>query len=80
MYNIYFSLLHFSANGEVLKSEMFHEVQNWVLLNGVEENTGYHLRLHTLYGNDPENPIRSVASDFTFLIPEQSTLGISKKN
>lgn len=73
------SLLHFSAEGKVVKSEMFHEVQNWVILNDVEENTEYQLRLHTLYGNDPNNPIRSVASNFTFLIPEQRTIDIDKQ-
>lgn len=73
------SLLHFSAEDKVVKSEMFHEVQNWVILNDVEENTEYQLRLHTLYGNDPNNPIRSVASNFTFLIPEQRTIDIDKQ-
>ncbi|XP_065929746.1 uncharacterized protein [Magallana gigas] len=71
-YNIQgFEFIYSKAEDKVVKSEMFHEVQNWVILNDVEENTEYQLRLHTLYGNDPNNPIRSVASNFTFLIPEQ---------
>ncbi|XP_052682288.1 uncharacterized protein LOC128162907 [Crassostrea angulata] len=69
-YNIQgFEFTYSRANGQVIKSEIFHEVQNWVILNGVIENTGYHLRLNTLYGNDPNNPIRSVDSNFTFTIP-----------
>lgn len=77
---IYISLLHISANGEVLKSEVIPEVQNWVILNDVQENTGYHLLLHTLYGNDPNDSIRSVASNFTFTIPESTFINIQKQS
>nr|XP_034310671.1 uncharacterized protein LOC117684082 [Crassostrea gigas] len=74
-YNIQgFEFTYSKANGEVLKSEVIPEVQNWVILNDVEENTEYYLWLHTLYGNDPNNPIRSVASNFTFTIPETQSL------
>lgn len=72
-YNIQgFEFTYSKANGEILKSEVIPEVQNWVILNDVQENTGYHLLLHTLYGNDPNDSIRSVASNFTFTIPEKS--------
>lgn len=77
---IYISLLHISANGEILKSEVIPEVQNWVILNDVQENTGYHLLLHTLYGNDPNDSIRSVASNFTFTISESTFINIQKQS
>lgn len=73
-YNIQgFEFIYSTANGQVLESEIFHEVQNWVFLKNVGANT-YQLRLHTLYGEDQNNPIRSVASIFNFTIPERRVL------
>lgn len=56
-------------NGEVLQSEMIFKVQNWIILDYVEDDiigSVYHLQLYTLYGEDQQNPIKSVASNFSF--------------
>lgn len=73
-YNIQgFEFMFSTANGQVLESETFHKVQNWVFLKNVGPNTPYQLRLHTLYGEDPNNPVRSEASIFNFTSPEIAT-------
>ena len=46
---------------------MLHKVQDWVFLNNLEGGTEYTLKLYTLYGDDKNNPIRSVPSNFTFV-------------
>lgn len=53
--------------GLTLQSEMIFKVQNWIILDYVEAGRSYHLQLYTLYGEDPKNPIKSVASNFSFL-------------
>nr|XP_034310664.1 uncharacterized protein LOC117684080 isoform X3 [Crassostrea gigas] len=75
-YNIQgFEYIYSKADGQILEQNIIHEVQNWVFLKGVEKNTNYHLRLHTLYGDDKKNPIRSDASNFTYFSPEIVTPG-----
>lgn len=65
-----FEYIYSKADGQILEQNIIHEVQNWVFLKGVEKNTNYHLTLHTLYGDDKNNPIRSDASNFTYFPPE----------
>ncbi|XP_022305312.1 uncharacterized protein LOC111112206 isoform X3 [Crassostrea virginica] len=67
-YNIQgFRFVVIKANGQIIKDSMLHEVQDWVFLNNLEGGTEYTLQLYTLYGDDKNNPIRSVPSNFTFV-------------
>lgn len=56
----------FLPDGQTLQSEMIFKVQNWVILDYVEAGGSYHLQLYTLYGEEPKNSIKSVASNFSF--------------
>ena len=56
-----------TANGQIIKDFMLDEVQDWVFLDNLEGGTEYTLQLYTLYGDDKNNSIRSVPSNFTFV-------------
>lgn len=68
----YFYFWHtcFPANGQVLQNSTIYEIQDWIILDGLEGGATYSLELFTLYGSDKDNPIRSVPSNFTFVASE----------
>nr|XP_034310672.1 uncharacterized protein LOC105333550 [Crassostrea gigas] len=61
----------YSRDGQTLQSEVIFKVQNWIILDYVEAGGSYHLQLYTLYGEEPKNSIKSVASNFSFSTPEK---------
>ena len=68
----YFYFWHtcFPANGQVLQNSTIYEIQDWIILDGLEGGATYSLELFTLYGSVKDNPIRSVPSNFTFVASE----------